>query len=148
MSPKLHDFVMRQLPDSPATTPPATDQIAYGAYLAQIARCQFCHTPRDAPGQSQPEKAWTGGARYPDSAGGYIYTTNLTPHEEGLGNISREDFIALFRTRGGRVPAGESNTVMPWVAFAGMTDDDLGAIWAMLRTLEPKPSSVSPEYDM
>jgi len=39
------------------------------------------------------------------------------------------------------------NTVMPWVGFAGMSDDDLGAIWAFLRTLPERPTSRSPEYD-
>jgi hypothetical protein len=29
------------------------------------------------------------------------------------------------------------NTVMPWLALAGMTDDDLGAIYDYLRTLPP-----------
>ncbi len=33
------------------------------------------------------------------------------------------------------VTAGEFNTPMPWQAYAGMTDDDLGAIYAYLRTL-------------
>lgn len=145
---KLHEFVLKQLPASPAETPAADDEVAYGGYLAQIARCQFCHTPRDAPGRSQPEKAWTGGARYPDRAGGYIYSTNLTTHPEGIGDISREEFIAMFRARGARIPAGHGNTVMPWVEFAGMTDQDLGAIWAMLQTLEPKPLSMSPEYEL
>jgi mono/diheme cytochrome c family protein len=147
ISEKLHDFVLKQLPPSPATSPPTTDEVAYGGYLAQIARCQFCHTPRDGPGRSQPEKAWTGGARYPNRAGGYIYSTNITTHEEGIGNMTRADFIDMFRARGGRIPATDANTVMPWVEFSGMTDADLGAIWTMLQTLEPKPSSISPEYE-
>jgi mono/diheme cytochrome c family protein len=146
ISQKLHDFVLNNLPPSPESAPSLDDEVTYGGYLAQIARCKFCHTPRDGPGRSQPEKAWTGGARYPDGAGGYTYSTNITTHEEGIGDLPRSDFIALFRTRGGRIPAGETNTVMPWVAFAGMTDEDLGAIWAMLQTLEPKPRSMSPKY--
>ncbi len=145
---KLHDFVLQQLPPSPETTPPATDQVAYGGYLAEIARCKFCHTPRDGPGRSQPEKAWTGGARYPNYNDGYMYSTNLTTHEEGIGDMSRDEFIQLFRERGDGLPAGKENTVMPWVAYAGMTDEDLGAIWAKLQSLEPKPSSISPEYDL
>jgi len=38
------------------------------------------------------------------------------------------------------------NTVMPWVAFAGMTDRDLGAIWAFLQTLPPQPTSQPIDY--
>ena len=78
-----------------------------------------------------------------------VYSTNLTTHEEGIGDMSRDGFIALFRDQGsGRAVAPADNTVMPWIAFAGMTDEDLGAIWAFLQTLPPRPSSMSPEYEL
>jgi mono/diheme cytochrome c family protein len=145
---KLHDFVLDQLPPSPAESPDAANEVEYGRYLADIARCRFCHTPRDAPGQSQPEKAWTGGARY-RPPGGVVYSTNLTTHAEGIGTISREEFIASFRAKGSRLEVEpKNNTVMPWVAFSGMTDEDLGSIWAFLQTLTPKPSSISPDYEL
>jgi len=54
----------------------------------------------------------------------------------------RENFIGLFRSFAGEplvVPDGESNTVMPWTRYAGMTDEDLGAIYDYLRSLEPAP---------
>lgn len=146
---KLHDFVLKMLPPSPTTTPPKSDEVAYGGYLAQISRCKFCHTPRDGPGRSVPGKEWTGGARYPRADGGYVYSTNITTHPEGIGDMSREAFIALFRAKGAGIPvAPEDYTVMPWVAFAGMTDEDLGAIWAHLQTLEPRPASMSPDYEL
>ena len=148
ISTEMHNAVLERLPASPRTSPSRSDEAAYGRYLGEIARCRFCHTPRDAPGQSQPEKEWTGGARY-RPPGAVIYSTNLTTHPEGIGDMTRDEFITLFRERGGRVPVEpEANTVMPWVGFAGMTDEDLGAIWAFLQTLPPRPTSVSPEYEM
>jgi hypothetical protein len=40
------------------------------------------------------------------------------------------------------VPAS-ANTIMPWLTHAGMTDDDLAAIWAYLRTVPPVARSVT-----
>jgi hypothetical protein len=34
------------------------------------------------------------------------------------------------------------NTGMPWYVYAGMTDEDLGAIYAYLRTLPPVENRV------
>jgi len=34
------------------------------------------------------------------------------------------------------------NTLMNWSAFAGMTEEDLGAIYEFLRTLPPVTSGV------
>ena len=34
------------------------------------------------------------------------------------------------------VPPGH-NTVMPWLAFGGMTENDLGAIYDYLKTVKP-----------
>jgi hypothetical protein len=36
----------------------------------------------------------------------------------------------------------EYNTIMPWVVYAGMTDEDLGAIYTYLRTMKPIKNSI------
>lgn len=153
LSRRMHDAVLRSLPPSPANTPDPANEIAYGRYLADIGRCRYCHTPNDAPGRERKDKAFTGGARY--WVGGrylpgarVVVTPNLTTHPEGIGVLSREDFIAIFRQRGsGRKVPFSRNTVMPWVAFAGMTDEDLGAIWAFLQTVPAQPTSQPIDYD-
>ena len=77
-----------------------------------------------------------------------VYSTNLTTHEEGIGDMSREEFIAMFQDRGSGIAVAEdANTVMPWVGYAGMTEKDLGAIWTFLQTLPKRPTSVSPDYE-
>ncbi len=153
-SDKLRDLVLKSLAPSPARAPDRkTDEIAYGKYLTDIGRCRYCHTPNSAPGREIKEKAYTGGAKYwlggrymPDAK--VVVTTNITPHPQGIGDIRREEFIAKFRQRGSRLSGSlENNTVMPWVAYAGMTDEDLGAIWAFLQSLEPKPTSDPTDYD-
>jgi cytochrome c553 len=153
LSQRIHTVALASLPPSPAQSPDRSDEAAYGKYLTDIGRCRYCHTPNDGPGRERKGKAFTGGAQY--WVGGrylpgarVIVTPNLTPHPEGIGDLSRADFIALFRARGSGRPATlASNTVMPWVAFAAMTDQDLGAIWAYLQTLPPQPTSQPGDYD-
>jgi cytochrome c553 len=153
LSKRIHDAALASLPPSPARSPDPSDEAAYGKYLTDIGRCRYCHTPNDAPGREIKGKAFTGGARYwvggrynPDAR--IVVTPNLTTHPEGIGVLSRADFIALFRQRGsGRAVPLARNTVMPWVAFAGMTDQDLGAIWTFLQTLPPQPTSQPTDYN-
>jgi len=44
-------------------------------------------------------------------------------------------FIEAFRTR--FVKRRKLSQIMPWHAYRGMTDEDIGAIFAYLRTLKP-----------
>jgi cytochrome c553 len=117
----------------------------YGAYLATIGRCKFCHTPsRWGQGrESAPGKAFSGGVAFPMGPE-VIYSTNLTPHETGLKSWSREYFIKKFKSYEAyksykEVPrvGVQDNTRMDWSAYSGMTEDDLGAIYDYLRTLKP-----------
>ena len=36
----------------------------------------------------------------------------------------------------------EFNTPMPWLMYAGMTDEDLGSIYAYLKTVKPVKNQV------
>jgi hypothetical protein len=69
---------------------------------------------------------------------GVSYPANLTPDPNtGLGIWTEDMFIAAIRT--GK-HMGKSRPIlppMPWQDFRNMTDDDLKAIWAFLRTLPP-----------
>ena len=69
---------------------------------------------------------------------------NLTPDRETGLTLDDDAFVALFRRWApiaqGRVPAppaARGNTVMPWLAFSGLSDADLRAIWRWLRSLPP-----------
>jgi hypothetical protein len=123
---------------APILLPDVNDRVARGRYLATIGRCGFCHSPRE--GQSPTPIAgreYSGGNEFRGPFG-LRRSTNLTPHPGGLGNVSREDFIALFRRNGARgAVLPRDNTIMAWPAYAGMTDEDLGLIHDFLRTLPP-----------
>jgi mono/diheme cytochrome c family protein len=130
--------------DGPVETPDRSDTVRYGEYLATIARCSFCHTPREGRGREGiPGKAFAGGV--PFALGTRITPSrNLTPHETGIGAWTREAFIARFRQAGNRQPVEslEQNTLMNWNAYSGMTEQDLGAIYDFLRTLPPVPLEI------
>ena len=124
--------------DGPVATPSSTDTVAYGEYLGKISRCEFCHTAR-VRGQLEPvaDRLYSGGV--PFTMGTRTqYSMNLTPHETGLGNWTKEQFIGRFRLHTEPFPvAEEDNSEMDWVAFSGMSDEDLGALWDYLQKLRP-----------
>lgn len=129
---------MLPTPWTPEPAPERTDTVAYGRYLAGVAECGFCHGGD-----------YAGGRSFALPGGGTSISSDLRPLPSGLGERTRANFVGMFRAFGGeqsrsvRVPEGEKNTVMPWLQYAGMTDQDLGAIYDYLRALpveEPPPS--------
>ena len=97
--------------------------VDYGAYLAN--GCMGCHGANFA-GQHVPGTP----PDFPDSQ-------NLTP--AGIGTWTQADFHRALRE--GKRPDGTAiNTFMPWQAFSGMTDTEIDALWAYLRTLPPVAS--------
>jgi hypothetical protein len=73
---------------------------------------------------------------------GRIVTPNITPDPEtGIGNMPREAFIGRIKSFASLVepplaPKGK-NTIMPWLEYARMSEDELGAIYDYLRTVKP-----------
>ena len=124
---------------------PQPGDAGYGQYLAGIAGCATCHTNKPMGA------AWAGGREFPvpPPGSGTVRSANLTPDDDtGLGRWTREVFIARFKgqtleaARAADPIAGGFNTVMPWWAYAGMTDDDLGAIYDYLKTLPPSKNLI------
>ena len=89
----------------------------YGAYLVELATCKVCHGPNLAGQNKSP------GPPPAPSLTAYATTWSV------------EDFQKVIRT--GVVPGGRTLNpqLMPWQAFAHMTDDELGAIWSYVRSL-------------
>jgi len=133
----------------PVTSPDPKDTVAYGKYLVTIAGCAICHTPHDDKGRPIAGAEFTGGWIL---AGpwGRVVSANLTPDADNyMGQASRDEFIGRFKsfeTLGGEgapvAPPGK-NTVMAWSMFAGMTKEDLGAIYDYLKTLQPVKKKIN-----
>lgn len=115
------------------------DRRRYGEYLARIARCEFCHSPRDPNSlEPFPGRRYSGGMPFFLGPERIMYPMNLTPHPTGLGSWSQQQFVARFRTHLEPQPvAPEHNTLMNWNAFAGMTEEDLILLWEFFQTLPP-----------
>lgn len=130
--------------DGPVPEPNRANTVEYGKYLATLA-CYECHTPVDSTMHNIHDKAFSGGREFDFDGiipGMRQRTANITPHDTGIGPKSRENFIAQFKsfadTATYTVPApGDQNTIMPWLDLAGMTEEDLGAIYDYLQTVPP-----------
>jgi mono/diheme cytochrome c family protein len=131
-------LVVRTMPavsHMPASSPAPSDRKAYGEYLTRIAACGECHTRRD-----RPDQYMAGGEEFPLPNGTVARSANLTPHATGLAGWTEDVFLARFAAYAdgaGHTPVAATapNTPMPWGAYAGMTRDDLGAIFSYLQTL-------------
>lgn len=129
-------YLIRGLPQpitSPVPAPDLSTPVKRGAYLVDIAACSDCHTPQ-VRGTPVPGMNFAGGMPI-RGAWGQVASTNLTPDATGISYYDEPMFVLALRI--GYVNARPLNQVMPCQAYKGMTDDDLTAIFAFLRTLPP-----------
>jgi hypothetical protein len=131
-------------PYTPKTRPPASDTLAYGKYLNTVSGCHFCHTPVDDKGQALPGMDFAGGQEFKFPDGTIVRSANITPENDtGIGAWDKAYFISRFKEYKDSsaahipVPPGGENTMMPWTMYAGMTEEDLAAIYGYLRTVKP-----------
>jgi mono/diheme cytochrome c family protein len=66
---------------------------------------------------------------------GSVVSVNITPDASGIRYYAEETFITAMRT--GYVGARKLNSIMPFGEFKNLTDDDLKAMYAYVRTLQP-----------
>jgi mono/diheme cytochrome c family protein len=139
------NLIVRTIP-APANfqpRPSPDDKAAYGKYLTAQALCSDCHTPMDDRGQPVPGMEFAGGMEFVES--GYrTRSANITPDADtGIGSWTEQQFIDKFKAFETTPPATLSeaekrqNTVMPITAYAGMTREDLSAIYGYLRSIKP-----------
>jgi mono/diheme cytochrome c family protein len=135
--------------DGRVKSPDPHDSVGYGKYLTTIGGCIECHTPHDDKNALIADKAFSGGWEM-RGPWGRNFTANLTPAPGTfIHRATKEEFIGRFRAfasmNAGNAPATPNgrNTIMPWLAFAGMTDHDLGAIYDYLKTVKPIPNRVN-----
>jgi hypothetical protein len=150
----------------PASTGPGDPAaVERGRYLVSILGCHDCHTPfklgktgpepdmsRMLSGHPQTAKLapppaslpdgwqWVGAATNTAFAGpwGISYAFNLTPDmDTGLGVWKEAMFVDAIRT--GKHMGGGRPILppMPWPVYRNMTDTDLKAVFAYLRTIPP-----------
>jgi mono/diheme cytochrome c family protein len=122
--------------------PDKKDWIAYGAYMTNASGCIECHT-QVKDGQIIPELAFGGGREFAFPDGSVVRSVNITPDKTGIGAWSEEQFVQRFKMYADSayvpptVKPGEFNTIMPWIMYAQMEEDDLKAIYAYLKSMKP-----------
>jgi len=162
----LASVACQQAPQQAAAPSP----VERGKYIVTTGGCNDCHTPWKL-GERGPEPDMTrllsghpqGMALPPAPAvqppwgltaalsmtawagpWGVSYTANLTPDPETgvIGAMSEASFIQAMRT-GKHLGAGRDIVPpMPWQWLGKMTDDDLKAIYAYLKSIPPIKNKV------
>ena len=142
----------------------AQDPVARGKYLVTIEGCNDCHTPKLPPTGPMPSYdmarmlsghphdeaitagpkvqdktwIWSGNAGMTSYSGpwGVSFAANLTPDTTtGLGGWSEDMFIQTLRN-GKHMGSGRNLLPpMPWNWVNQMTDEDLKAVFAYLKSI-------------
>ena len=116
-------------------TPDLSTPEKRGQYLASLAVCADCHTPRNDQGTVTPGMDFAGGTTIHFEGSREAASANLTQATNGIPYYTEELFIETLRT--GRVRERKLNDMMPWKHYGKMTDQDLKDIFAYLKSLKP-----------
>jgi mono/diheme cytochrome c family protein len=125
---------------------PKDDPVAYGEYLAgPVGHCMDCHTTY-VNGQIDMDQLGRGGNVYPMPFGfpWAAVSRNITSDPEyGLGNWTDEEIHTAI-VDGVRPDGTELLPFMPYDLYKKMTDEDLDAVIAYLRSLPPLGAPPAP----
>jgi mono/diheme cytochrome c family protein len=137
-------------PDQIATQNP--EQVTHGRYLVELIGCATCHTDGALIGEPRLER-WLAGSRVGIAYSnplkyrnpGVVYAPNLTPDQQtGIGSWTEQQLAAAIRGDEG-LHGRRQLPVMPRASYANLTESDLAAIVAYLRSLPPVHHEV-PEH--
>lgn len=126
--------------------PAASEQVNRGHYLVDgLAHCTTCHTPRNAMMAVDNSKYLEG-----TMVGGW-YAPNLTSDPiSGIGGWSNEELVQYLKTGRveGKAQAGGGMAEAVQNSFQYMSDADLQAIAAYLKTVKPvaDPAQTTPSF--
>jgi mono/diheme cytochrome c family protein len=128
-------YLVRNAPQ-PVTSPVSgpgrqANPVERGKYLAGIG-CG-CHSPATPKGPI-PGMDY-GGGEVLAGPWGEVTSSNITQDASGISYYDEATFIQALRT--GYVKARKLSSIMPFGEFSNLSDDDLKAIFAYLRTLPP-----------
>jgi hypothetical protein len=149
------------------------EMIARGEYLVTVMGCNDCHTPwkmgpdgpepdmtrmlsghpegmtLPPPPSFTPEWPAVGSATFTAWAGpwGITYAANLTPEENtGIGIWNEAMFIKTIRDGRHMGDGRPIQPPMPWLWYSKLTDEDLKAMFAYLKSI-PSIMNRVPDYE-
>jgi mono/diheme cytochrome c family protein len=139
LQPSSYDFMLPETWGPPVDSvpePDRQDKLAYGAYLAgPLGHCIECHSTPDAQGVPDLENALGAGGMLFHGPWGVSASRNLTP--TGLRGKSDAEIKDTIRT-GMLADGSKLQPPMGFAYYAHLTDEDLDAIVAYLRSLPPR----------
>jgi mono/diheme cytochrome c family protein len=130
------NYLIRDVPQpitAPVPPPDLSTPVKRGEWLVRVAGCRDCHTPQNM-GKPLPGLDLAGGWVM-KGPWGTVASTNITPDPSGISYYDDDLFLKVMRS--GYVNARELAPIMPWWVHRGMTDEDLKAMFAYLRTVPP-----------
>jgi mono/diheme cytochrome c family protein len=114
---------------APDAAAPADPLLQKGQYLATAGDCIACHTRPDGD-------KFAGGVSFKTDFG-TIYSANITPDTEtGIGNWTEAQFARAMR-EGIADDGSHLYPAFPYTAYTKVTDEDIHAIFAYLKSLPP-----------
>ncbi|HEY2933419.1 MAG TPA: c-type cytochrome [Acidobacteriota bacterium] len=130
--------------------PEMSDPVKRGQYLVGMAQCAGCHTPK-VNAVPIPGMEFAGGEVLRSHSGAHntvasanltpagismVASANLTRDPSGIPYYDPDMFVKTIRA-GAVNGVRQLDSAMPWAYFKSMTDSDLKAIFAFLRSLKP-----------
>ena len=138
--------VQMHAPAAGVAAPDRANIIDYGHYLARICACTECHSLADKGPRPETDPLFLAGSELPfaDPALGKVYPRNLTSdHETGLGRYDAAAIKQAMRVGvrlDGKKMASPMSIMIPH--YSGMTDEDMDALVAYLKSLPPAKHKV------
>ena len=139
-TPEYHFPVVHEV--APGTEKPMQDRggddvVQRGFYLASIGHCMECHTPMERGRHEWADRLGAGGQPF-EGPWGVVKSSNITSDpEHGIGKWSDADIRKAITK--GVAPDGRKLTgPMGFGFYDHMTDADLDAVIAWVRTVPPK----------
>jgi mono/diheme cytochrome c family protein len=124
--------------EKPYTQSDLGDKLKRGFYLATIGHCMECHTPFAPPGGPDFQNSLGKGGREFPGPWGVSKSRNITSHKTaGIGDWTDAE-IKTAITQGKRKDGTPLKGPMGYQYYAKMTDADLDAVIAYLRTVPSK----------
>ncbi len=116
-------------------------RVERGGYLVNhVAACGACHDAfeeGDLAKARLPDGQFAGGNMLVDGKVA-VFIPNITPHETGIGAWTDDELVRGLRD-GIKRDGSLMSPLMPFGHYRFLSDEDVRAIVAYLRTVEPKP---------
>src|ERR1700688_731823 len=123
--------------ETPYTEAMMSDKLKKGFYLATIAHCLECHTPMGPRGREFADKLGSGGFEFKGPWGVSVSPNITASKTKGIGEWTDTEIKKVITT-GADKGGNHLKPPMGYQYYATVTDDDLDAVVAYVRSLPAK----------